>query len=71
MRQSLKFKKYSLLDLEKILKNKNINFVNNFYKDFIKNYKSLDKTYKFNVDLNEKYIFKQIKSILIVFHGFR
>tara|TARA_E500000178_G_scaffold56491_1_gene52897 strand:- start:6527 stop:7861 length:1335 start_codon:yes stop_codon:yes gene_type:complete len=63
MRQSLKFKKYSLLDLEKILKNKNINFVNNFYKDFIKNYKSLDKTYKFNVDLNEKYIFKQIKSI--------
>ena len=63
MPQNIKFKKNSFKEIETKLNKKSFIFVNRFYKDFIKNYIFLNKKYKFNEQINKKYIFDQIKKI--------
>ena len=58
MPQNIKLK-----EIETKLNKKSFIFVNRFYKDFIKNYIFLNKKYKFNEQINKKYIFDQIKKI--------
>jgi len=63
MPQNIKFKKNSFKEIETKLNKKSFIFVNRFYKDFIKNYIFLNKKYKFNEQINKKYISDQIKKI--------
>ena len=63
MQENLSTKKYSFSNLEKFFKNKKLIELNLFYNEFIKNYKKLNKKYKFSEQIKEKYIYKQLKEI--------
>ena len=61
MLQNLRFERNSFKQIEKKLKKKNLANTKRYYKNFIRNYLRLNKKYKFNEQIDKKYIFNQIK----------